>query len=204
MFQGVYNSPYNESVADFGAKRVLGMSGSLTNYINTGNAGTGKAADKDTFEKQQMAKKNKTDKAITAVTVLTLAAAATAGIVAGVKSGKINLSELPAKLKSGFTDAVAKVKSAFTKKSADKAEKSGETLFSKLKSKFAKKTTDKAEKSGETFFSKLKSKFDKKAETAVTNAVDKEALQEYIDYNSVAKPTKVDLEELDELYRANL
>lgn len=99
------------SVADLGGQRVLNMSGSLTNWINTGNAGT-----LDTFQSgNQVAtvnnkRKNKNIGNVIKIALGSVAAVAT-GIVAVKLGKKYNLldsakvTEFKGKI-SGFFDNI--------------------------------------------------------------------------------------------------
>lgn len=87
MFTGVFASQnYNtQNIADMGGRQVLGMGGSLTNYINTGKAKT------DSFEltsQQPQASKKKTNVAKILAGVAAAAAAVGGTVFAFKKGGK--------------------------------------------------------------------------------------------------------------------
>ena len=142
MFEGLYGM-YGNRISDIGGRRVLGMGGSLNDYIRTGNAYAGiGSAQNDAFIKKTKTK-SIIDKFITFLSL----AGITAGVIFGLKTKKLN--------KESIKDAFLKTKSLFSSFKIKKANKSKGGLFSKLKSR-------KANKSKGGLFSKLFSKFKSK------------------------------------------
>ena len=110
-----------QNLADFGARRVLGINGSLTSYINTGNA-----YGVDSFTPIQNAKKDdkntkKKPRSCILPALLScgfLIASLTTMILRGKKiKPKEVLSDFGKKISSGFNNCIDKIKNIFVKKS---------------------------------------------------------------------------------------
>ncbi len=127
MFEGVYSSMYSEPIADMGARKALGMNGSLSGYIHTGNPYNKhyyrKTTARDTFVGKKS--KKKFDKLITAGVAGVLALA---GLFLLYKKGKLpkiniklpeikSLKNIPEKIKSSAKNnkILDKFKSIFKK-----------------------------------------------------------------------------------------
>jgi len=124
MFTGVFASQqYNtQNVADMGGRQVLGMGGSLTNYINKGTTKT------DSFElssKQQNTQTKKTTNVGKIIASVGAAAAVALGAVFTIKKG------------GKFID---KIKAHFNKNGAP--DKKVKSAVDGLKDKFSKWNTD--------------------------------------------------------------
>ena len=96
-----------QSIADFGAQRVLGTPGSITGYINTGNPYDKgyykKDLPVDKFEKKSSAKNTKKKKILLTGAVLALGAGAALLLGKKVKGGLEKLSGLKDKVKDLFS-----------------------------------------------------------------------------------------------------
>ena len=143
MFEGIHSSMY-EPVSDFGARRVLGMGGSLSGYIQTGNAYDKRYYNNqtkpDTFEKRKIPKRRIIDNIITAAV---LAGSAAVGGYLLFKKGvgkslnleklkdnlpdlskinpketisKINLKETISKIPENIRNGITNLKDKLTKK----------------------------------------------------------------------------------------
>ena len=130
----------SESIADYGAKRVLGMGGSLTGYIQTGNAYDKRYYHKrpcnDTFQKKNS--KKRFGKILTAI-------AAGAAIIGGAflflkSKGKIKLPQISAlngKISALFKNNIQKTGKTgdFLEKTFDEAYKHIEKIRNKAASR---------------------------------------------------------------------
>ncbi len=145
MFEGanyyIANNRNYESVADFGAKRVLGMGGSLTGYINNGNA-----YKKDSFEKSNNTtsslnetKNNKIKKYIKPALALL---ATLGGVLAWKKGGKKLASNLLKKIapeaQSQNTGIVAKLKNKISQAADNLSKDSNEAKLERVKKQYEK------------------------------------------------------------------
>ena len=114
MFEGVYSNMNNESIADYGARRTLGISGSLTGYINTGNSYDSRFYNKASGRDSFISRKKSKNKLMRIIAPSIALAASIAGIFALIKTKKFNLNSL-GNIKNYF--------SALTKKATGKVVK---------------------------------------------------------------------------------
>lgn len=194
MFEGVYRNM--EPIADFGARRTLGVGGSVRGYIETGNAYDKHYYNKDTkpdsFEKAD--KKGKAGKIAGAIAAI---AAAGAAIFVAVKKPEKIMNVL-----NGAREAIAKrcpegVKNVFKNagknltETANTVRKKFANLnigekFNNFKAKFAKETAEEATTAADktNFIDKIKDffgKFGKKATESAETVVEKaEDMRMYI------------------------
>lgn len=130
-----------EPLADYGCKRVLGMGGSITGYINTGNPYHPKYYQRVQKNDEFMAQTKKETKKQNKLSVLALVGslALIGGIFAlGKKGGKGKVSET---LKTGFS----KIKNLFSKNAAqDAAEGAQKSSFKEKMKGFFKKAKNEA------------------------------------------------------------
>ena len=180
MFEGVYRNM--EPIADFGAKRTLGVGGSVRGYIETGNAYDKHYYNKDTkpdaFEKTD--KKAKAGKIAGAIAALAAAGAAVFVAIKHPEKAKELLGnatdaakKLPDILKGAFkkagkvaSDAVAKVREKLPKTSVKE-------LFGKLKDETIKEKNQLADNVKKLKITdKFKALFAKFGKKAVESAED--------------------------------
>lgn len=110
----------SESIADYGAQRTLGINGSITGYINTGNQYDTKYY-KNSFRGDCFTKKTPEKKKTNVNKILLIASSigiAGLSLFALIKSGKINfecIKTVPQKISQFAKDGFSKVKSIFKK-----------------------------------------------------------------------------------------
>lgn len=159
MFEGAKNIQYNESIADFGARRTLGMNGSLVGYIQTGNAYDKRYYKPDGFYSQNKKQVKKDTNLTKAITYLGIALASLGAILGIVKAKKAGINVLD-KIKTGFNYCKDKVSGLnITTKAKDAGSKIGGILKNT-----GSKASENAKKAGgivAQFFKNIVSKFKK-------------------------------------------
>ncbi len=147
MFGGAFSSMSynNDHIADMGGRRALGMNGSLTKYINTGNPAVKRAQPADSFVLSDARQgENKKHKAGKIVAGLAVAAAGVAGVVAGIKTGAFkNIGKLFSKNGSEAAEGASSFRERFAQWSTDlkikRIEKKADKKIAKLDLKAHKK-----------------------------------------------------------------
>lgn len=111
MFTGAFSSMNydNSRIADLGGRKTLGMGGSLTNYINTGNASIKKSNNTDTFTLSNGSQNKKKTGIAKIAAGAAIAAAAVGGVILGIKKGGFKeLGKLFSKNGSETTESFGK------------------------------------------------------------------------------------------------